>query len=85
MVMVRSSSRVGVTDFGVNAIRLNYIADALRGMGWKINELTPKDFPDYFGAANDARDQTFDEDRRKAQMDGLEDLSKGRLDRPTIG
>ena len=42
MVMVRSSSRVGVTDFGVNAIRLNYIADSLREMGWKINELTPK-------------------------------------------
>ena len=49
MIAVRSSSRVGVTDFGVNAIRLNYIAAALVTQGWKINEITAKDFPDYFG------------------------------------
>merc|ERR1712008_273601 len=41
-IMVRSASRVGVTDFGVNAIRLNYIADKLRQNGWKIAEITPE-------------------------------------------
>ena len=30
LVLVRSSSRVGFTDFGVNAIRLNYLAATLR-------------------------------------------------------
>ena len=33
-VQVRSSSRVGYLDFGVNAKRLNYLAEALRGKGW---------------------------------------------------
>ena len=68
MIMVRSSSRVGQTDFGVNAARLNYIAAALRSQGWTIDEISPKTHPDYFYAADDARDQTFDHDRRK--MDG---------------
>jgi uncharacterized protein (DUF1499 family) len=30
LVMVRSASRVGQTDFGVNAARLNFIAASLR-------------------------------------------------------
>jgi len=33
-VQVRSSSRVGYLDFGVNAKRLNYIAKSLRSQGW---------------------------------------------------
>lgn len=33
-VHVRSSSRVGYLDFGVNAKRLNYIATGLRSKGW---------------------------------------------------
>ena len=66
-VQVRSASRVGQTDFGVNAIRLNYIGEKLRAKGWQIEEISPKKYPDYFGAANDARDQTFDEDRRRGR------------------
>ena len=31
---IRSSSRVGDSDFGVNAKRLNYIAEGLRTAGW---------------------------------------------------
>ena len=34
-VHVRSSSRIGYLDFGVNAKRLNYIANSLRSKGWK--------------------------------------------------
>ena len=33
-IQVRSSSRLGYLDFGVNAKRLNYIAKALRAKGW---------------------------------------------------
>ena len=33
-VQVRSSSRIGYLDFGVNAKRLNYIAQGLRSKGW---------------------------------------------------
>lgn len=33
-IQVRSSSRLGYLDFGVNAKRLNYIAKALRARGW---------------------------------------------------
>ena len=87
MIMVRSSSRVGQTDFGVNAARLNYIAAALRSQGWTIDEISPKTHPDYFYAADDARDQTFDQDRRK--MDGYGGTAglkeNGRLERPNIG
>ena len=64
-VMVRSASRVGVTDFGINAIRLNYIASNLRAKGWKIAEITPDTHRDYWITANEAREATFDEDRRK--------------------
>ena len=33
-VQVRSSSRIGYLDFGVNAKRLNWIAKQLRNKGW---------------------------------------------------
>jgi len=33
-VQIRSSSRVGFLDFGVNAKRINYIAKKLRDKGW---------------------------------------------------
>jgi len=33
-VQIRSSSRIGYLDFGVNAKRLNWIAKALRSKGW---------------------------------------------------
>ena len=70
-VAVRSGSRVGTTDFGVNAKRLNYIGSMLRKDGWAIAEITVKTHPDYFDAAEDAADQTFDQDRRVGT--GLED------------
>jgi uncharacterized protein (DUF1499 family) len=34
-LQVRSSSRIGYLDYGVNAKRLNWIAEALRAKGWK--------------------------------------------------
>ena len=34
-VQIRSSSRVGYLDFGVNAKRLNYIAKMLSKKGWQ--------------------------------------------------
>jgi hypothetical protein len=71
LITLRSSSRVGSTDFGVNGKRLNYIAGTLRGKGWTIDEITPKSHPDYWDAAQDAADQTFDADRRRGT--GLED------------
>jgi uncharacterized protein (DUF1499 family) len=33
-VQVRSSSRIGYLDYGVNAKRLNYVAKTLRDKGW---------------------------------------------------
>jgi uncharacterized protein (DUF1499 family) len=33
-VAVRSASRIGDSDFGVNAKRINYLAAALRANGW---------------------------------------------------
>jgi uncharacterized protein (DUF1499 family) len=33
-IQVRSSSRLGYLDYGVNSKRLNYIAKALRAKGW---------------------------------------------------
>ena len=85
VVQVRSGSRVGQTDFGVNAIRLNAIAAELRKGGWTIDEITEKTHDDYFNAANDARDLTFDKDRRK--LDGFDEKTgeNGRLERPPVG
>jgi len=79
-VQVRSSSRVGATDFGVNAKRLNYIAAGLRSSGWTADDITPKTHADYFFAAADAADQTFDQDRRKGT--GFEN---DRMARPSMG
>merc|ERR1711957_873033 len=52
-IMVRSASRVGVSDFGVNAIRLNYIAAKLRTKGWTIPEITSETHRDYWVTANE--------------------------------
>ena len=46
-IQVRSSSRVGYLDFGVNAKRLNYIAKALRAEGWDAPDVDPLTHPDY--------------------------------------
>ncbi len=46
-VQVRSSSRVGYLDFGVNAKRLNYIAKALRAEGWDAKGVDPATHQDY--------------------------------------
>ncbi|KAJ8604500.1 hypothetical protein CTAYLR_000895 [Chrysophaeum taylorii] len=45
---VRSSSRVGYLDFGVNAKRLNFVAGALRKRGWDAPDITPDTHPTYF-------------------------------------
>jgi uncharacterized protein (DUF1499 family) len=63
-VFVRSASRVGVSDFGVNAIRLNSLAKGLRKRGWVIDEITPESHRDYWMTSDDAREATFDADRR---------------------
>ncbi len=47
-VQVRSSSRIGGLDLGVNAKRLNWISADLRGKGWKAPAITKEDYPDYF-------------------------------------
>ena len=41
-VQVRSSSRLGYLDFGVNAKRINYIAKALREKGWEAEGVVLK-------------------------------------------
>ncbi|GMH95750.1 hypothetical protein TrVE_jg12735 [Triparma verrucosa] len=47
-VQVRSSSRLGFLDLGVNAKRLNYISSSLRSKGWTAPQITPEEYPDYF-------------------------------------
>lgn len=47
-VQVRSSSRIGGLDLGVNAKRLNWISADLRAKGWKAPAITKEDYPDYF-------------------------------------
>ena len=64
----------------MNGKRLNYIASSLRSKGWTIEELTAKTNRDYFDAAEDAADQTFDQDRRKGT-----DVENERLQRPNFG
>jgi uncharacterized protein (DUF1499 family) len=49
-VQVRSSSRVGYLDYGVNAKRLNFIAQALRSKGWNASGV---DFDKHRGYATD--------------------------------
>jgi len=46
-VQVRSSSRVGYLDYGVNAKRLNYIAKLLKSKGWDASGVDFKTHPDY--------------------------------------
>lgn len=47
-LLVRSSSRVGYSDRGVNAKRLNALASCLREKGWNAPEITASTHPDYF-------------------------------------
>jgi len=48
-VLVRSSSRVGYSDLGVNAQRLNALAKSLReDHGWAIQDITSQTHGDYF-------------------------------------
>mmetsp|Transcript_26732 Transcript_26732/g.59800 ORF Transcript_26732/g.59800 Transcript_26732/m.59800 type:complete len:244 (-) Transcript_26732:353-1084(-) len=47
-VQVRSSSRVGFLDMGVNAKRLNYISAKLRAKGWDAPVIDKKSHADYF-------------------------------------
>ena len=49
VVQVRSSSRLGFLDLGVNAKRLNWISAELRAKGWTAPAITRADYPDYFG------------------------------------
>ena len=46
-VQVRSSSRVGYLDFGVNAKRINYLAKGLREKGWVAEGVDLKTHVDY--------------------------------------
>jgi len=46
-VQVRSSSRIGYLDFGVNAKRLNYIAKDLRAQGWDAPGVEYKSHQNY--------------------------------------
>lgn len=64
-IQVRSASRVGNTDFGVNAIRLNSLASQLRDKGWTIDEITENSHRDYWNASDEAREATFDASRRQ--------------------
>ena len=64
-IQVRSASRVGYTDFGVNALRLNYLASQLRDKGWTIDVITESSHRDYWTASDEAREATFDADRRQ--------------------
>ena len=52
----------------------------LRSDGWAIDEISPKSHPDYFYAADDAKDQTFDADRRKGTP-----MENARMERPPVG
>jgi uncharacterized protein (DUF1499 family) len=49
-VQVRSSSRVGYLDYGVNAKRLNYISKQLREKGWQAEGV---DFQSHRGYATE--------------------------------
>lgn len=46
-VQVRSSSRIGYLDYGVNAKRLNYIAEKLRQKGWDAKGVDYKTHQNY--------------------------------------
>jgi uncharacterized protein (DUF1499 family) len=46
-VQVRSSSRIGYLDYGVNAKRLNFIAKSLRAKGWEAKGVDFKTHQNY--------------------------------------
>ncbi|CAJ1395130.1 unnamed protein product [Effrenium voratum] len=46
-VLVRSASRLGYLDLGVNAKRLNWISQRLRDRGWAAPKITAELFPRY--------------------------------------
>ena len=52
-LLVRSASRLGFLDFGVNARRLNWIAARLRADGWKAPPIDAATWPDYFAQNRD--------------------------------
>lgn len=57
-VLMRSASRQGAVDMGVNALRLNWIASklcALPGSRWKADAITAASHPDYV-ASNQGAD-----------------------------
>ena len=45
---MRSASRLGFLDLGVNAKRLNYLAAKLRAKGWAAPSISPDTHPVYF-------------------------------------
>eukprot|EP00557_Chaetoceros_sp_GSL56_P013745 CAMPEP_0176484072 /NCGR_PEP_ID=MMETSP0200_2-20121128/4259_1 /TAXON_ID=947934 /ORGANISM="Chaetoceros sp., Strain GSL56" /LENGTH=216 /DNA_ID=CAMNT_0017880521 /DNA_START=309 /DNA_END=955 /DNA_ORIENTATION=- len=47
-VQLRSSSRIGYLDFGVNAKRINYIAEKMRNIGWKAPGVEYETHKGYF-------------------------------------
>ena len=47
-VQIRSSSRVGQLDFGVNAKRLNLISERLRAKGWNAPAISRQTHPGYY-------------------------------------
>ncbi|EKX42639.1 hypothetical protein GUITHDRAFT_141055 [Guillardia theta CCMP2712] len=47
-VNVRSASRAGFLDFGVNAKRINWYAKYLRNLGWETTDVTPDNYRFYF-------------------------------------
>ena len=53
VVNVRTSSRSGYLDFGVNARRLNWLAARLRADGWKAPPIDAAAWPDYFAQNRD--------------------------------
>merc|ERR1711972_1238469 len=49
-LLFRSSSRQGFFDYGVNAVRLNRIADDLaKKSGWAVSKINQKTHPRYWG------------------------------------
>ena len=57
VINVRTSSRLGYLDFGVNAKRYNYFATRLGAVkGWKTTAIRAKDHIDYF-AQNELTDK----------------------------
>ena len=48
-IEVRTSSRVGYLDYGVNARRYNWFAKKLGGVkGWQTSSIKPKEHLEYF-------------------------------------